>query len=264
GEYYFSEAEDHLRKINAKANVAALILEPVQGDGGVLVPPKNYVNGIRKLTEEYQIVLVDDEVQSGMGRTGRLFAIEHFGVEPDLLVLGKALGAGMPISAVVGRSEILDSAPPQTFFATSAAHALSCIAAIKNIEYIVNNNIVDRARTLGEYAIKRLKELQEKYEVIGDVRGLGLMIGVDIVKDKKTKTPDRVTALKIIWRAWEKGLIMMTYGKHGNVLRVAPPLTIPREDLDKGIEIIEEAVKDVIEGKVPDNVVEQLVAWRTE
>ncbi|MEM4101448.1 MAG: aspartate aminotransferase family protein [Desulfurococcaceae archaeon] len=264
GEYYLSEAEDHLRKINAKANVAALILEPVQGDGGVLVPPKNYMNGIRKLTEEYQIVLVDDEVQSGMGRTGRLFAIEHFGVEPDLLVLGKALGAGMPISAVVGRSEILDSAPPQTFFATSAAHALSCIAAIKNIEYIVNNNIVDRARTLGEYAIKRLKELQEKYEVIGDVRGLGLMIGVDIVKDKKTKTPDRATALKIIWRAWEKGLIMMTYGKHGNVLRVAPPLTIPREDLDKGIEIIEEAVKDVIEGKVPDNVVEQLVAWRTE
>ncbi|MEM4224708.1 MAG: aminotransferase class III-fold pyridoxal phosphate-dependent enzyme [Desulfurococcaceae archaeon] len=129
---------------------------------------------------------------------------------------------------------------------------------------MVNNNMVDRARTLGEYAIKRLKELQEKYEVIGDVRGLGRMMGVDIVKDKKTKTPDRVTALKIIWRAWEKGLIMMTYGKHGNVLRVAPPLTIPREDLDKGIEIIEEAVKDVIEGKVPDNVVEQLVAWRTE
>lgn len=263
GEYYLSEIDDLFRRISAKENVAALIIEPVQGDGGVLVPPRNYMIGVRKLTQENQVVLIDDEVQTGMARTGRLFAIEHFGVEPDLVVIGKALGAGMPISAVVGHAEILDSAPPQTYFATSAAHALSCVAALKNIEFILGNNLADRARRLGEYAMKRLGELREKYELIGDVRGLGLMLGVDIVRSMNTKEPDRISALKIIWRSWEKGLIMMTYGKYGNVLRIAPPLTIQQEDLDKGIDIIEEAVKDVVNGKVPDKVVEQMIAWKT-
>ncbi|MEM4718061.1 MAG: aspartate aminotransferase family protein [Desulfurococcaceae archaeon] len=263
GEYYLSEIDNLFRKINAKECVAALITEPVQGDGGVLVPPKSYMIGVRKLTQENQVILIDDEVQTGMARTGKIFAIEHFGIEPDLVVMGKALGAGMPISAVVGRAEILDSAPPQTYFATSAAHALSCVAALKNIDFILENNLADRARRLGEYATKRLSELRERFELIGDIRGLGLMIGVDIVKNKRTKEPDRVSALKIIWRSYEKGLIMMTYGKYGNVLRIAPPLTIPEEDLDKGIDIIEDAVKDVLGGKVPDKVVEQMIAWKT-
>lgn len=264
GEYYLSELEDYFREISADRNIAALIIEPIQGDGGVLVPPRRYMNGVRKLTSEYGVLLVDDEIQTGMGRTGRLFAIEYFNIEPDLLTIAKALGAGMPISAVVGRADVLDSPPPQSFFTTSSAHVLSCIAAIKNIEYILNNNLVERARLLGEYASRRLRELSERYEIIGDVRGLGLMIGVDVVRDKKTKTPDRSTALKIIWRTWEKGLIMMTYGKHGNVLRIAPPLTIPREDLDRGIDIIEEAVRDVLEGKIPDKVVEYMTAWKTD
>lgn len=264
GEYYLSELELLFRKLDAKVNIAAIILEPIQGDGGVLVPPSNYIVGVRKLAEEHGVILIDDEIQTGMGRTGRMLAIEHFNVKPDLIVLGKALGAGMPISAVVGRAEVLDSAPPQTFFATSAAHALSCIAAIKNIEYIMKNNLVERARLLGEYTVKRLNELKDKYEIIGDVRGLGLMIGVDVVKNKSSRAPDRKTALKIIWRAWERGLIMMTYGKYGNVLRIAPPLTIHQEDLDRGIEIIDEAVRDVIEGRVPDSVIEQMVAWKTD
>ncbi|MEM1816259.1 MAG: aspartate aminotransferase family protein [Desulfurococcaceae archaeon] len=264
GEHYLSELESTVRRLDARAGVAALIIEPVQGDGGVLVPPRNYVKGVRKLTEEYGIVLIDDEVQTGMGRTGRMFAIEHFDVEPDLLVLGKALGAGMPVSAVVGRAEIVEAAPPQTFFAALAAHALSCVAAIKGIEYMLSNNLVERARSLGDYAMKMLNELKDKHEIVGDVRGLGLMLGVDVVKDRKSKTPDRISALKIIWRSWEKGLIVMTYGKYGNVLRIAPPLTIPREDLERGVEILEEAIKDVLAGKVPDTVVEYMTAWRTE
>lgn len=264
GEHYLSELENAMRRLNAMVNVAALIIEPVQGDGGVLVPPRNYIEGVRKLTEEYGVVLIDDEVQTGMGRTGKMFAIEHFNVEPDLLVLGKALGAGMPVSAVVGRAEIVDAAPPQTFFAALAAHALSCIAAIKGIEYMLNNDLVERARLLGDYAVKMLNELKDKYEIVGDVRGLGLMLGVDVVKDKKSKTPDRISALKVIWRSWEKGLIIMTYGKYGNVLRIAPPLTIPKEDLEKGIGILEEAVKDVLAGRVPDSVVEYMTAWKAE
>lgn len=260
GEYHLSLFEDTLRKIDP-SKIAALIIEPIQGDGGVLVPPENYIRGVFKLAQEHGIIVIDDEVQTGMGRTGKWFAIEHYGVTPDLVVLGKALGGGMPISAVVGRSEVLDAAPPQTFFATSAAHALSCVAAIATIKYVERENLVEKARILGEYAMKRLNELKDKYEVVGDVRGKGLMIGVDIVKDKKSKTPDRKTALKIIWRAWEKGLIMMTYGKYGNVLRIAPPLVISREELDKGIDVIDESIRDVLEGKVPDDVVTRMKAW---
>jgi len=261
GETYLSRFEDLVRRIGG-SNIAAVIIEPIQGDGGVLIPPGNFIKGVRRITEEHGIVLIDDEVQTGMGRTGRMFAIEHYAVEPDVMVLGKALGGGMPVSAVVGRREIMDSAPPQSFFATSAAHAASVAGALAVIRYVVENKLADRARELGNYALKRLNELREKYEIVGDVRGLGLMIGVDIVTDKKSKKPDRVTALKIIWRAWEKGLIMMTYGKYGNVLRIAPPLTIPREDLDKGIDIIEESIRDVVSGKVPDEVVEKMTAWK--
>jgi 4-aminobutyrate aminotransferase len=260
GDYHLSMLESLFKKISGHS-VAALLFEPIQGDGGVLVPPKNYVEGVRKITREYGIVFIDDEVQAGMGRTGKMWAIEHFNVEPDLLVAGKALGGGMPVSAVVGRAEILDSAPPQTYFATSAAHAASVVGAIEAIKYTIENNLPERARRLGELAVKRLREMQEEYEVVGDVRGLGLMLGVDIVKSKTTREPDRKTALKIIWRSWEKGLIMMTYGKYGNVLRIAPPLTIPEEDLEKGLEIIEESIKDVLAGRVPDEVISYMTAW---
>jgi len=260
GEHHLSELDKLLKKISGYS-VAALLFEPIQGDGGVLVPPRNYVEGVRRITREYGIVFIDDEVQTGMGRTGRLWAIEHFNVEPDLLVAGKALGGGMPVSAVIGRADILDSAPPQTYFATSAAHAASVAGALAAVKYVLENKLYDRASKLGDLATKRLEEMKERYEVIGDVRGLGLMIGVDVVKDKKTKEPDRKTALKIIWRAWEKGLIMMTYGKYGNVLRIAPPLTIPEDDLERGLEIIEESVKDVLNGKVPDEVLKYMAAW---
>ncbi len=261
GEYYLGEIEKFFKTVIDGESFAAFLVEPIQGDGGVLVPPKNFMVGLRKLTEEYGIVFIDDEIQTGMGRTGKMFAIEHFGVEPDIIVLAKALGGGMPISAVVGRAEILDQATPQTYFSTSGAHALSCVAAIATIKYIIKEDLPSRAARLGEYAMKRLKELEEKYEIVGDVRGLGLLLGVDIVKNKDTKEPDRKSALKIIWRCWEKGLLMMTYGKYGNVLRIAPPLVITKEELDKAIDIIDESIKDVLAGKVSDQVIEVLRAW---
>ncbi len=261
GEYYLDKIEKFFRRNVAGESFAALIIEPVQGDGGVLIPPENFMNGIRRVTKEYGMVLIDDEVQTGMGRTGRLFAIEHYNIVPDLMVLGKALGGGMPVSAVVGRRDVLEPAPPQTFFATSAAHAASVAGSIAAVKYVLENNLADRAQRLGAYALRRLNELKERYEVVGDVRGIGLMLGVDVVKNKKTKEPDRITALKIIWRAWERGLIMMTYGKYGNVLRIAPPLTIPEEDLERGLEIIEESTRDVIQGVVPDEVIKYMAAW---
>ena len=243
------------------SSFAALIIEPIQGDGGVLVPPVSFVKGVYKLTKKYDICFIDDEVQTGMGRTGKMLAIEHFGVEPDLIVLGKALGGGMPISAVIGRAEILDSAIPQTYFMALSPHAISSVAAITTLEYIRKNDLLKRAQQMGDYTMQRLRELSEKYEMIGDVRGLGLMMGVEIVKDKNKKEPDRKKAIKIIWRAWEKGLIMTTYGKYGSVLRIAPPLVIEREEIDKAIDIIDDSIQDVISGKVRDEIFNVMKPW---
>jgi len=262
GEEYLSMIDTFFKKKYAGESFAAMIIEPVQGDGGVLVPPENFMRGVRRITQEYGMVLIDDEVQTGMGRTGKLFAIEHFNITPDVIVLGKALGGGMPVSAVVGRREIVESTPPQSFFATSAAHASSVAGAIAAVKYVLENKLHEVAAEKGRYLARRLGELKEKYEVVGDVRGLGLMLGVDVVRDKKSKQPDRTLALKIIWRAWEKGLIMMTYGKYGNVLRIAPPLTIPYEDMDRAVEIIDESIKDAVEGRVPDTVVNYMTAWK--
>ncbi len=258
-----SVALDHVeRKIKElDEDVAAIITEPIQGDAGVVVPPPGFIKGLKELAEKHGVMFIDEEVQAGMGRTGKWWAIEHFNVVPDLLVAAKALGGGMPISAVVGKAELMDSVPPPLLVYTHIGHAVSAVAALATIKVILSERLVERAREVGEYVLKRLKEMMEKYNIIGDVRGKGLMIGVDIVKDRKTKEPDRATALKICFRSWEKGLVLITFGKHGNVLRIAPPLNIPVEDLDKGLNIIEEAVKDVLDGKVPDEVVNYLKGW---
>ena len=252
------EIEAKIKQLSG--DVAGVIVEPIQGDAGVIVPPEEFMKGLRKLTEEYGIVLIDEEVQSGMGRTGRWWAIEHFNVIPDLLTSAKALGGGMPISAVVGRAEIMESVPVPLFVFTHLGHAVNASAAIATIEVIKEEKLIERAEKLGDYTIKRFREMQEEHSIIGDVRGKGLMIGVDIVKEG-TKKADRDIALKICWRAWEKGLILITFGRHGNVLRIAPPLNIPEEELEKGLEIIEESIKDVERGKVPDGVVNFLRGW---
>jgi len=252
--------ENELKKLSYD-KVAGILFEPIQGDAGVVIPPEEYIKELRKLTEGHGILLLDDEVQSGIGRTGKFWAIEHYGVDPDLLISAKPLGGGMPISAVVGRAEVMESVPPPLFFFTHAGHAVSAVAAIETIKIVKEEKLIERARELGKYAMKRFRELQEKYDVIGDVRGKGLLIGVDLVEDRKSKKPYRKLALKTCWRAWEKGLILATFGKHGNVLRIAPPLTITKEELDKGIDIIEESLRDALAGRVPDEVLNYLAGW---
>ena len=259
--FCLEKIEKYFENVVPGDSFAALIFEPIQGDGGVLVPPSSFVHELYKLTKKYGICFIDDEVQTGLGRTGKMWAIEHFIVEPDLMVLGKALGGGMPISATIGKKEILDTAPPQTYFTALSPHALSCLAAIETLNFIKHEGILNETQKKGEYLIKRLKELEEKYEIIGDVRGLGLMIGVEVVKDKIKKFPDREKALKIIWRCWERGLLMTTYGKYGNVLRIAPPLVIERTEIDKAIDIIDASVKDVLAGKISDTVLQLMKPW---
>jgi 4-aminobutyrate aminotransferase len=200
-------------------------------------------------------------VKTGVGRTGKWWGIEHYGVIPDLLVTGKGLGSGMPISAVIGRADVMDSYPEGGLGYTLSGHTLSAIAALATLKVIERDNLIERARDLGSYIIKRLREMSEQFEIIGDVRGKGLLIGAEIVRDKVKKTPDKPRTLKILWRAWEKGLILLAVGKYGNVMRIAPPLNIPREVVNKALEIIEESIRDVLEGHVPDTVLTYMRGW---
>ena len=246
--------------VNLKEKPACIIVEPIQGDAGAIIPPQNFLKELKELAEAFDILYVDEEVQVGTGRTGKLWATELFNVEPDMLVTAKAIGGGFPISTLVGRSEIMDSVPQPLFVFTHIGHAVNSEAAIATLNVVEDEKLPERASNLGNKVLAQFINMQKRYPLIGDVRGKGFLIGIDIVKPG-TKDPDKATAQKICWRAWEKGLILITFGKHGNVLRIAPPLNIPTDQLRHGISIIEEAIKDVVGNKVPDNILEFFTGW---
>ncbi len=239
--------------------VAALFAEPIQGDAGMVVPPEGYFRKIKRILDEHGILLVVDEVQSGMGRTGKWFAIEHFGVEPDIITLAKPLGGGLPISAIIGRADIMDSLPALGHTFTLSGNPVASRAALAVIEEIEEKDLLKRAERLGKHAKKRLEKMKEEHELIGDVRGLGLMLGIDLVKDRETKERAYEEARKVVWRAYELGLVLAFL--QGNVLRIQPPLTIEEELLDEGLDRLEQAIADVEEGKVPDSVLEKVQGW---
>ncbi len=221
--------------------VAAIVVEPVQGEGGYIVPPKKFIQELRRITDKYGILLIVDEIQSGLGRTGKLWAIEHFDVVPDIMSSAKAIAAGLPLGATILRAN-LDFDEPGAHSSTFGGNAVSLAAALANIEYIIKNKLHERAAKLGKKALKRLKEAQEEINIIGDVRGLGLMIGVEIVKDKETKKINKEARDKIIDSALKKGLVLLPTGK--SVIRVAPPLTIDEDHLEKGLDILIKAIKE--------------------
>ncbi|AEH24031.1 leucine/methionine racemase [Pyrococcus yayanosii] len=239
--------------------VAALFAEAIQGDAGMVVPPENYFKRIERILDEHGILLVVDEIQSGLGRTGKWFAIEHFGVEPDIITVAKPLGGGLPISATIGRAEIMDALPPLSHAFTLSGNPTAARAALAVIEEIEEKDLVKRAERLGEKAKRRLERMKARHELIGDVRGLGLMLGVELVKDRETKERALDETKKVVWRAFELGLIVAFL--QGNVLRIQPPLTIEEELLEEGLERLEEAIEDVEAGKVPDDVVKKVRGW---
>jgi len=226
--------------------VAAIFVEPVQGEGGYIVPPPNWFSHVRALCDRYGILLVADEVQSGMGRTGKMFASEHWGVEPDIICLAKALGSGMPISAMIARADIMNW-PPGTHGSTFGGNPVCCAAALATLDVIEQEHLLENASVVGQRLKGKLAELAQESHLIGDVRGLGLMIGVELVKDKETKAMAKEIADLVMLECFERGLLLLTCGPSS--VRFAPPLTITQAQADTAFEIFAEALKDV-EGRV--------------
>lgn len=250
-----------LRLLIPPDEVAAFILEPIQGDAGVAIPPREFLPAIKRLCEENGILYVDEEVQTGFARTGRMFAIEHWGVEPDAVISAKPVASGLPMGILVAKSELMESWSTPAHLFTTEANPVACAAAIATLNVIEKEGLVARSARLGNVVMKRFWEMEERYDIIGSVRGRGLLIGVELVKDRKTKEPARAEAMKVCWRAWEKGLVMISFGRNGNVLRIAPPLTIGEGELDTALGIIEQSMEDVIHGTVPDTVLSEMSAW---
>jgi 4-aminobutyrate aminotransferase len=220
--------------------IGGMVIEPIQGEGGYIVPPENYFNELKKMLNKYDILLLDDEVQSGIGRTGKMFAIEHWGVVPEIICIAKGVASGMPIGITVSKKEIMnweEGAHASTF----GGNPVSCEAALATIT-LVEKEMRENAEKMGKYLIEKLKEIQKEEEIIGDIRGKGLMVGVELVKDRKTKEYAVEEIDKILYNCLKKGLILLSAGK--SVIRFMPPLNVTKEEIEKAIEIFKESIKE--------------------
>lgn len=225
--------------------VAAFIAEPVLGEGGIIPPPPEYFRVVKEILDMNGILFIADEVKSGFGRTGKLFAIEHYGVTPDLMALAKGIAGGFPISACIARADIGSSFEPGDHLSTFGGNPVCAAAALANINVLLREKLPEQATEKGAYIMKRLKEMAEAHSIIGDVRGKGLMIGIELVKDQKKKTPAKEETTRIRDIAREKGLLIGSGGVKGCVLRLQPPLIIEKKQMDKAIDILETAIKTI-------------------
>ncbi len=233
---------------STSGNVAAFIAEPVMGEGGIIVPPPEYFTEIKKILDEHEILYIADEVQSGFGRTGKMFGFQHYGVVPDIICMAKAIANGFPLGVCTTRPEIGDSFEPGDHLSTFGGNPVSCAAAIANIDYMLSERLAEKANKDGEYAMKRLNEIAEKSEIIGEVRGKGLMIGIELVTDRKSKAPAPKEATRVRDLCREKSVLIGHGGVKGNVLRIQPPLVISRDQLDRVIETVDESLAEASQG----------------
>lgn len=227
-------------------SVAAVIMEVVQGEGGFNVVPEGYLKGLREFCNHYGIMLILDEVQSGFCRTGKWAAYEHFGVKPDLSTWAKSLGSGMPIAAVLGRAEIMDSAKPSTIGGTYIGNPVSCAAALATIKLMEDQDLNQRGEEVGRIVMNRFYKMKEKHPEIGDVRGLGAMVAMEFVKNNDPRQPDSETCFKLLHGCADEGLILISAGTHKNVIRVLSPLVISDEDLNRGLDIMERQLDKIL------------------
>lgn len=221
--------------------VACVVMEPVQGEGGFIVPPKKFVQAVSAFCQEHGIVFVADEIQTGFGRTGKMFAVEHYEVVPDLITVSKSLAAGLPLSGVVGKTEILNEADPGELGGTYSGNPVACAAALAVIDVIEEENLLEKAEILGQKLEEKLEELASKHSYIGDIRRLGAMVACEIVEDQTTKQPNKAKTAEIVKYANENGLLLLSAGIKSNVIRFLAPLVITDEELAKGLAILEKS-----------------------
>lgn len=227
------------------SHVAAVVIEPVQGEGGFATAPPSYLQGLRRICDQYGILLICDEVQSGFGRTGKWAAYEHSGIVPDISTWAKSMGAGLPISAVVGRTEVMDAAEPGTIGGTYGGNPIACAAALATIRVIEEEGLNDRALHIGSTVRQAFERLRERHTTVGDVRGLGAMMAMEFCYDRDPSRPAGDLVAAITKRCRQEGLILLTAGPYGNILRVLSPLVISDEELTTGLDIIARAVDQV-------------------
>jgi 4-aminobutyrate aminotransferase len=233
----------------SSGEVAGFIAEPVMGEGGILVPPASYFRRVKEILDRHGILFIADEVQSGYGRTGKMFAVEHFGVEPDIMVLAKGIADGFPLSATIAPPEIADSLRPGEHLSTFGGNPVCCAAAVANIEVMREERLPEESARKGAHALARLRAMAERYPLIGEVRGLGLMIGVELVRDRVTKEPANTEAATIRRLAREAGVLIGVGGQASNVVRIQPPLVIEDAALDHALDVVEEALGVVNSGQ---------------
>jgi len=243
--FMIEEFENFLISEVAPESIAAIVMEPIQGEGGFIIPGKKFVQGVYELCKKHGILFIADEIQTAFSRTGRYFAMEHFEVIPDLVTVSKSLGAGVPISGVIGKAEIMDEANPGELGGTYSGSPLGCRSALAVLEIIENEKLNDRAEEIGQKVMKQFEEFKATYPFIGDVRGIGAMVAMEIVYDKETKVPHKQLTAKIVKMANDSGLLLLGAGVYSNVIRLLMPLVISDEELEDGLTILENTLKKV-------------------
>jgi 4-aminobutyrate aminotransferase/(S)-3-amino-2-methylpropionate transaminase len=229
----------------AADQVAAVVIEPIQGEGGFMVAPSGFLSALKSLCEKHGILFIADEIQTGFCRTGKMFAVEHDGVIPDLMIVAKSMGAGMPISGVIGRADIMDAPPPGTLGGTYSGNPVACAAALAVLDLYEKEDQAARSRAIGQVVLERFLKLQERFAFIGDVRGLGGMVAMELVKDRTSKEPDAHITSDIINEAHKHGLVLIKAGMYDNIIRVLVPLCVTGEQLKQALDIIDDAVISV-------------------
>jgi 4-aminobutyrate aminotransferase/(S)-3-amino-2-methylpropionate transaminase len=241
--------EDTFKRVVAAEDVAAVIAEPVLGEGGFVVPPKDFLQVLVDICHKHGILFIADEIQSGFGRTGVMFASEHYGVEPDIIVTAKSLGGGLPIAAVTGRAEIMDAPGPGGLGGPFAGNPLSCAAALSVLDIFEREDLLSRANQLGSHFQQRARGWQKRWPIIGDIRGLGGMQAIELVKSIDKREPAAEETKQVAEYCYEHGLVTITAGSYSNVIRVLVPLVVTQEQLDEGLDVLEAALQAVSEKK---------------
>jgi 4-aminobutyrate aminotransferase/(S)-3-amino-2-methylpropionate transaminase len=243
-----AELERAFKTRVAAEEVAAIVVEPVQGESGFVTPPVEFLQAVRRIADEHGIVLVIDEVQTGFGRTGKMFAVEHFGIEPDLMTVAKSIAAGLPLSGVVGRAEIMDAPPDSAIGGTYVGNPVSIAAAHAVLDVIEEERLLERAEEIGGTIHARMESWRDRFDCVGDIRGLGAMLAIEIVRDRDTREPDPDLATAIVEAASARGLLLLKAGLYGNCIRVLVPLVISDEQLDEALGAWQEAIEAAASG----------------